>query len=311
MKKLLFCVLVLLLDTGCVFAGFPTAKVTYRVVDEQGYPIDKAWVDAGFIEASSRSVTGYTDTNGIFIAEDVSSGVSGCGVNKDGYYGGGGGYAFKYKDRNKILNRLEPWNPTVTVVMKKIKNPVVMVHKRVSANIPVFDQPVGFDLEKGDFVAPHGSGVQTDFVFTAVKITNVTQGATITLTFPNELDGIMLYPFDKDDKSWFKWPYEAPLTGYTNQLSKYQLMNEFPVDYGVSKKARDCRTDCVKDDAINYIFRVRSQVNEQGSLIRACYGKIQGEVHVWGNGGMEFCYWLNPDWTRNLEDDPKRNINLD
>lgn len=317
MKKLLFCVLVLLLDTGCVFAGFPTAKVTYRVVDEQGYPIDKAWVDAGFIEASSRSVTGYTDTNGIFIAEDISSGVSGCGVKKDGCYGGGGGYAFKYKDRNKILNRLEPWNPTVTVVMKKIKNPVTMVYKRVSANIPVFDQPVGFDLEKGDFVAPHGSGVQTDFMFTAVKMTNVLDGATITLTFLNKQEGILPYPFGKEDKSWFKWPYEAPLTGYTNRFSKYEMTYETTMDYSkfypgnsYKEKLKEIETDCLKDKEINYIFRVRSQVDKDGNLVRACYGKIEGEIRVWRTGGMEFRYWFNPDWTRNLEDDPKRNINL-
>lgn len=97
MKKLLLSILALLLNSSCVFAGFPTAKVTYLVVDRQGIPVDKAWVDAGFIEASSRSVTGYTDTNGIFVAEDISSGGSGCLVKKKDITGAAAGMRLSTK----------------------------------------------------------------------------------------------------------------------------------------------------------------------------------------------------------------------
>lgn len=316
MKKLIVVFLFGFLTAGFVDAAFPKGKLTVRVLDELGNPIAQAKAKAYFYEASSFNKEFFTDTNGMFVVEGRCDGGLGGGIEKEGYYRQGFGYPWKYKDLNKILNRWMPWNPTVTVSMKKIRNPVPMVYKQVRADIPVFDPPVGFDLEKGDFVTPHGSGIQADFIFTAVKMTNVLGGATITLTFPNELDGIMPYPFDKQDNSWFKWPYEAPLIGYTNRFSKYEMQYEKVVDrsgtgLGYWETLKPIETDCVKDDAINYIFRVRSHADENGNLIRACYGKIQGEIRVWRTGGMEFRYWFSPEWTRSLEDDPKRNINLD
>jgi hypothetical protein len=65
-----------------------------------------------------------------------------------------------------------------------------------------------------------------------------------------------------------------------------------------------------KDDVSNYIFRVRSE-NENGTLKRAMYGKILGDIRfgpVGENGGFEMHYYLNPDYTQNLEFDPKRNL---
>lgn len=318
MKKWLLLALVMQFNAGCVFAGLPKAKVTYHVIDQQGNPVEGAAVVAGFVEASSRNVKGTTDTNGCFTAEDISSGGSGALVRKEGYHDGGGGCNFKFKDINKILNRFEPWNPTVTVVMKKIMNPVPMVHLigRDGFKVPVFDQPVGFDLEKADFTAPYGKGIHTDFIFTATKFENVLAGETIQLSFPKEHDGILPFPFDKNDKSSFKWPYEAPLDGYTNSLSKYWKLYEEVVDYSKAYPTnphteihKKHETNVKDDKEINYIFRVRSQTDENGNLIKACYGKIEGDLLV--GGGFRFRYWFNPDWTRNLEDDPQRNIKLD
>ena len=320
MKKWLLVALIMQVNTGCVFAGLPMAKVTYQVIDQQGRAVEGAELQVGFIEASSRSVKGITDTNGLFVAEDISSGGSGALVKKEGFHDGGGGCNFKFKDINKILNRFEPWNPTVTVVMKKMRNPVPMSYLvgRKRFKIPVFDQPVGFDLEKADFVAPYGKGSRTDFFVTATKIENVLEGATVQLTFPNKYDGILPFPFDKSDTSSFKWPYEAPLNGYTERLSKYSKMFEETVDYSkaypnnpYTEILKRCETNVKKDEEINYIFRVRSQVDANGNLVKACYGKIEGDFNIGRTGGFYFRYWFNPDWTRNLEDDPQRNIKLD
>lgn len=56
----------------------------------------------------------------------------------------------------------------------------------------------------------------------------------------------------------------------------------------------------------NYIFRVRSEVKD-GKLIKAMYGKIQGDIGFFpsnkpkNTARLEFKYFLNPDYTRNLE----------
>lgn len=44
MKKWLLIAVVMQVNTGCVFAGLPIAKVTYHVVDQLGNPVEGASV---------------------------------------------------------------------------------------------------------------------------------------------------------------------------------------------------------------------------------------------------------------------------
>jgi hypothetical protein len=64
------------------------------------------------------------------------------------------------------------------------------------------------------------------------------------------------------------------------------------------------------DEVNNYIFRVRSEVDENGKLKQAMYGKIRGDLwYTPGSGGkIKMHYYLNPDYTRNLEFDPERTL---
>jgi hypothetical protein len=323
MKSLSLMLVITLLSSGCAVAGLPKAKITYRVVDQEGNPIVGAHVDVGFVEASGRSVTGFTDTNGIFVAEDISSGGAGSLVKKEGFYWGGGGCS--YTNLNKLLHRFEPWNPTVEVVMKEIRNPVSMVQidGRKRFKCPAYNKSLGFDFEKGDWVAPYGVGRTTDMILTYTPFENVITGGTCRISFTNEFDGIMEYPFDPQDRSWFKWPYDAPEAGYTNSLSRYYKAYDYELNYselypndayfknkpihrGVKRE-----DNAKEDEEINYIFRVRSVIDEDGNLVKACYGKIQGEIHIGWANTLRLKYWFNPHWTRNLEDDPKRNVRLD
>jgi hypothetical protein len=230
-------------------------------------------------------------------------------VKKEGVYWGGGGCS--YTNLNKLLHRFEPWNPTVEVVMKEIRNPVPMIgrSKAFFPDFPkVYSEPVGFDLEKGDWVSPHGKGVHSDFVFTKTLFENDIEGATTVVTFLNEHDGIMAFPFDKNDHSWFKWPYEAPLTGYTNSMSRFYKKYEITQDYsgtgaGYFETVPKIESNFKKNDEINYIFRVRTQVDENGNIIKACYGKISGEI------GNSFTYCFNPNpFSRSLEHDKKKSV---
>ncbi len=62
----------------------------------------------------------------------------------------------------------------------------------------------------------------------------------------------------------------------------------------------------------NYLFRVRSVVDEQGKLKEAKYGKLHDDFdfgYAESNKVLlAFTYYLNPDGTRNLEFDPTRNL---
>jgi hypothetical protein len=64
---------------------------------------------------------------------------------------------------------------------------------------------------------------------------------------------------------------------------------------------------------MNYFMRVRTVRDKDGRVVSALYGKIHGDFR-WFIGtrapksGLAFTYYLNPDGTRNIEYDPKRNL---
>jgi len=121
------------------------------------------------------------------------------------------------------------------------------------------------------------------------------------MTFSKPYDGIQTI---KDDwelnyhtGSRYRLTRNAPEQGYQSKFIKRVSAGT----YG---------NRAAKDDVSNYIFRVRSE-SENGKFKRAMYGKILGDIRfgpVGGNGGFEMHYYLNPDYTRNLEFDPKRNL---
>jgi hypothetical protein len=101
----------------------------------------------------------------------------------------------------------------------------------------------------------------------------------------------------------FKLPRYAPETGYEKQLvlREWRNQGEATVHRNFDFNAKD----------LNYIFRVRSK-EEDGKVVEAMYGKIIGGLRfdpVFSDTAkIFFKYYFNPDHTRNLEFDPKRNL---
>jgi hypothetical protein len=222
----------------------------------------------------------------------------GFSVDKDGYYQSGAGYEFP--TRNKLLNRWEPWNPTVKVVLKKKRNPVPMYMKGTfDMRIPEFDKPIGFDLEIGDWVIPYGEGKISDFIFNMhVEDRAYTDyECHFTLTFSNPLDGIQKYYFDENDQSYFKWPFNAPIDGYEEKLKKWKSIS-------LPEKGYESN----ENKAVHYMFRVRTKTDDKGNIVASRYGKLGGEFKFSPAGEIVFGYYFNPDGTRNLEEDPKQNL---
>jgi len=293
--------LLCLLQSGCVLATLPSSKYTVRAVDaETGLPVTNAVIRTGFdhqydpwgnkpsiVDLRKEHVNEKGEVT--FKGKDRKGGAGGT-VFAEGYYTGHKGQGSKL---NAVLNRWEPWNPTITVKLRPKKDPVPMVHKVLALTAPVFNKPVGLDLEVGDWVAPYGKGKIADFVVMFNFLNPKEKGIHYSLTFSNPDDGIQEYEFPKNLDSSFKWPYLAPLSGYQSSLDKYSVLR-FPI-------VKDAPKYNLKEK-VNYIFRVRSKRNKKGEIISACYGKIRGEIKISLSKKFRMGYWFNPNpKSRSLE----------
>lgn len=313
MNKKLFGVLIiaftLLSFSTASYALFASGKITIKVVSEAGTPIDSARVGIGFDDVRSKtkenSVIGFTDDQGLFSgSETTTSGYLAFNVTKDGYYKTTGDYQFK--DKNAF--GWEPWNPELTVVLRKIEKPVPMYARdteRSKIEIPVVNQDVGFDLVKFDWVAPYGIGTHADFIFNLQRLPVVTRknyDATLTISFSNKGDGIQPVREKLRHGSQFKLPRLAPENGYESKLVLHQWYTQGgPVNQNFNFKADD----------LNYVFRIRS-TEKDGRIECAMYGKTRGYISFTAmeskTAKIYLTYYLNPDYTHNLEFDPKRNL---
>jgi len=300
--------ILLLCSTGAYCFGTGIAKITVKVVDETGEPVSGATVGFGFYvggEKKEAETTGVTDVNGNCSASSQVIQHVGGNVTKEGYYLS----LFSYNFRDKKFAIWQPWNPTIEVVLRKIENPVPMYARdtvRSKLEIPVIGKEIGLDLSKFDWVAPYGQGTYSDFI---IKVERNYESdnqfeVTLHLSFVNEFDGIQEV-YDRVDESnmngsLFRLPRYAPLDGYKKHLTKINY-------YKLKSKEKGNNYD----ENINYIFRVRSE-HKDNILQKAMYGKLRGDVEVDPRGSktavIYFKYYLNPDYSRNLEFDPKRNL---
>lgn len=284
--------------------AYPTVKATAKVLDENGGVIEGADVYISFeipkedgLGLDNIGIEGVTNVDGIVTGQANGTSRIGITVRKEGYYFSR--QIYEFISRSKTLNRWEPWNPTIEVVLKKKRNPVPMYVKGTNwIEVPKLDVSVGYDLEKGDWVVPYGTGLTSDLSveFNLIRKTYTDYDANLIVSFPDELDGIQPYYFDSEGQSSFKWPFEAPVTGYQKSVNIFE--HDSPTDgYRTNKK-----------ENVNYIFRVRTKVDQDGKIVEALYGKISGEFGISRKGKTKFMYYFNPDGTRNLEEDPEQNL---
>jgi hypothetical protein len=292
-------IMILLLAINSTVFAFGMLKINVKVVDETGIPLADTKLSVRF-SGGEMPVMKNTDDQGICsITSSSGDGVVVGTAMKEGFYNS----TFHHDFYVTRFGMWQPWGKELAVVMRPIVNPVPMYVRNHSFKVPVKGEEVGFDLEKADWVIPYGLGTKADFIFKLDQRydNGDNYDATMTLTFVNPFDGIQVV---KDDGggdfnvgSWFRLPRTAPDTGYLPKMQKR-----------ISRGSYGRHSD-IEDDN-NYLFRVRSEVDEYGKLERAMYGKIRGELRhfVGDGGGIKMHYYLNPDYTPNLEFDPKRNL---
>lgn len=304
------CVLYLFVATlvGCS-GSYPEAKATIKIVDEDGKPIESVNASITF-ELPKGNVQGIRDVakkgitngDGVFSASSRTGIDIAYGAEKEGYYKSYGEFHFT----SSANGRWQPWNPEFKLVLRKIEKPVPMYACQLRPiTLPESYKGIGFDLIEYDWVSPYGRGKHADFIFRVDgKYNNeYDYDNTLTLSFTNKFDGIQLITEDRRYGSQFKLPRTAPETDYQSKLIKTKT--RIPEQSSKSDRNEDN----------NYIFRIRSE-ERNGKLIRAMYGKIQGDIDFGVDKkthkvSITFTPYLNPDYTRNLEFDPKRNLFTD
>ena len=157
MKTTLFIIFILPLSACGML--LPKAELEVRVLDEDKKPIQNAEVIAWFphIYGAGASPKGesfqvQTNTEGTVVLKEKTSGLVSFGVRKSDYYETAGGKV----DFMAMQNRGEDRSFSA-VVLKKIRNPIPMYSRLLrEMKMPALNAPFGFDLEVGDWVAPHG-----------------------------------------------------------------------------------------------------------------------------------------------------------
>ncbi len=324
----------LLLMTACANTRIPKAKVTFRVINQDGVPIVGEPVRVGFYPKDT--VHEETDINGYFTAEgrtasDYLFAIGRLKVDEPSpkYYAT---YFRKdvahWKDYPKD-GKWKPWNETIEVVVKEKINPIPMYANGIKfkTNIPVIDEWVGYDFEYNDWVTPHGKGLVADIEISLSEEnpTEEDEIETLKIRFPYPLAGA--YVMKKDLNCDFKSVYHAnPNATYQQEITwykAYKMMDDINPHAWTEKEryfkvSRMVKYNLLsKDDYL--IFRTRTKVDENGNLIEARYGKIYGPIEFRLNLTDErpsyrkrvtlWNYYLNPTVNdTNLEYDSKRNL---
>lgn len=302
------------------------ATVVVRVVDDLGNVVPGARVIAGWNlprEPGNGSgvgrgvgVSGTTDKEGL-ISSSVQ-GVPGIEVSMDGYYQNGidGMDVMPKYFTNPVfsLNMVK-----LDVAISRIIRPVPMFVRSVRTKIPSLDgKDCGFDLELGDWVAPNGKGTTSDFVIRVIRKENEPrdwdQEGVIGFTSPN--DGIIKVAVQKNiSRNKLRLPAVAPINGYDGNLKWSCFSHRGESRLRTLRADPDFLPGTVRLDSSswnendNYVFRIRSKMDETDGSIKAIYGKIHGPISVTKNGlELQFLYYLNPSGEPGLEWDMKNNL---
>lgn len=194
-----------------------------------------------------------------------------------------------------------PYGADTGVRLKKIRNPhgKMMFQSPDGFEIPAFDSWLSFDLEKFDWVKPYGNGVNAD----------------VLLKFWHEKRGKNSHDYyNRMEVSFTNNPFAGTYVLHKDLWSRFQSVYEAStnMDHQASyvyeqRRYDDPRRDVVRRlEAENYlVFQTRTQVDAQGRLISAHYGKLYGP---WFGGGkymkLKGCFFNEVPNDVNLETDP-------
>ena len=246
------------------------ARVRLCIHDEQGAPIADASIRATLSNrVSDYSMYGVTDTNGIYVVSGRTTGdYLQFLVTKAGYYDSWKGISYieMGKEHEVVGGKWQPFDSVHSIVLRHKQNPVASEIGRGNfALTKHLNCWLGFDIQKHDFVHPHGSGEVADFEVMIEwngKWYPDYTGMGINLRFTMPYSGY--YETPVNPVSEFKGPYAADVEKTFCQSATF---DEQVVS--LTKRIRHSFNDnkC-------WVVRSRCKVDDAGKLISANYSVI-------------------------------------
>jgi hypothetical protein len=235
-------------------------------------------------------VTGFTDTNGLFIVEGKTTGNEvEIEIVKDGYYRGHDklclismGNEFEVKN-----GRWQPWGMKVNVPMRSVINPIPLVKKKGGVVVPAADAWIGFDMKRGDWVGYGCKGEVPDFEVKLQwdgKPVVSSEFAILELRFVG--DGAGFYMTNTTSKSAFSGIYNAA----TNEMYKKEFVSS------TTRKNGAVSTEEIPSGKL-MVVRSRCKLDDKGNVVAANYGFIRAMIIEGGYDGKASAfmnYRFNP-----------------
>lgn len=284
------------------------ARYVYKVIDDEGLPVPDAWAHVCFrsygIVEDNAEWSVRSGSNGMFeVAHRVNERVS-VGADKVGYYHAHDEVRYLESPVHKVSNgRWQPYGEERTLVLKRIRNPHMMIGpaRPRQRKIPAWGKWLGFDLERHAFLSPYGEGVHADVLlkFTLDERSARDWDCEMEVSFTNS-PYAGAYQMRKDLRSGMASTYEAD----TNAVYSSKFVYRYSRDENGSHVDRTLGAD----DYL--VFRIRTQVDSDGRLRSARYGKLYGPWQFADAGGVKISgVFLNvKDNEINLED--QRTVDL-
>jgi hypothetical protein len=286
------------------------SKFTLHVTDQDGKEVSDAEVEVLFTfnGRKGNSLSGKTDIHGRFPVEDRTTGEPSFTVSKKGFYRTSSKFGvLKIGTRCLQNGRWLPWDPTLEVTLKEIRNPIPMIVKKAKIVLPKKGSYFEYDFLVGDLVEPHGSGKRGDMAF---MYKSERSRSSHYLDFTKELwikamaEGEGLILKKKDGWSTLNSSHEAPDSGYLTNL----MLRTDRTDTKILENI-----EINEDDYL--IIRSRVEKNSSGEIVSSKYGKFYGRIDYGSYdknpdiGAVNILYYFNPTPNdRNLEFDGKNNL---
>lgn len=309
-------------------------KISPKVTDENGAPIKDAEVHVAVgnpleYKDGYNDFLGRSDEQGFFVVESKIQTNTTIEVKKLGYYSS---RLIYISPQNQVLHNLksgdkiQPWNPTVPIILKKIGKPIPMIVRLGLSNseriyrAPRLGEEVGFDMIKADWVRPNGKGEIADLLirFDSEFPSPESYKTDATIRFSNPDDGLLPITELIGKESELKYPRVAPENGY-----EVKSLN-------VRSPIYEARSEAKEKQPLGYLFRIRTVRDKVTSKITSAqYGKIVGRPNSQENSNpfefntvnrnekrelilepsFTFSSYLNPTPNdRNLEYDQQNNL---